>query len=155
VAINTALEAPELLSKVIVDSFEGEVPLEAFTTNVAKDRELSKHNKNAKMFYQSMQGEAWEKVVDNDTNAIIRHKKEIGKFFHKDLSNLKPDILMTGSKQDEFISSISPTYFEEIYGKMLLKIGHGTMHLFETGDHPAMMSNQEEFISISKDFFAK
>jgi len=155
VAINVALEVPQLLSKVVADSFEGEIPLKAFTTNLVAEREFSKHNENAKMFYEYMQGSDWEKVVDNDTLAIVRHEKEIGKFFHKDLSNLKPDILMTGSKQDEFVSSISSTYFEEIYGEMLLKIGHGTMHLFETGGHPAMMSNQDEFISLSKDFFAK
>lgn len=155
VAINVALEAPQLLSKVVADSFEGEIPLESFTVNVVEERELSKHNKNAKMFYQYMQGDDWEKVVDNDTLAVVRHEKEIGKFFHKDLSGFKPDILMTGSKQDEFISSILPTYFEKVYGEILLKIGHGTMHLFETGGHPAMMSNQDEFISISKAFFAK
>ncbi|MEF9961148.1 MAG: alpha/beta hydrolase [Erysipelotrichaceae bacterium] len=155
VAINVALEAPELLSKVVADSFEGETPLKEFTASIVADRELSKHNENAKMFYQYMQGEYWEKVVDNDTIAVIRHEKEIGKFFHKDLTNFKPDILMIGSKQDEFVSSISPTYFETIFGEMLLKIGHGTMHLFETGGHPAMMSNQDEFISISKEFFAK
>ncbi|MEG0997577.1 MAG: alpha/beta hydrolase [Clostridiales bacterium] len=155
VAINVALEAPELLSKVIADSFEGETPLKEFTANIVADRELSKHNENAKMFYQYMQGNGWEKVVDNDTLAIVRHEKEIGKFFHKDLSVLKTDILMTGSKQDEFVSSISPTYFEKIYGEMLLKIGHGTMHLFETGGHPGMLSNQDEFISISRNFLEK
>lgn len=155
VAINVALEAPELISKAIADSFEGEIPLKEFTKNVVADRELSKHNENAKMFYQYMQGYDWEKVVDNDTLAIVRHEKEIGKFFHKDLSDFKPDILMTGSKQDEFVSSISPTYFEKIYGEMLFKIGHGTMHLFETGGHPAMLSNQEEFVTISKEFFTK
>lgn len=155
VAINLALEAPQLLLKVVADSFEGEIPLKEFTVNVVADRELSKHDENMKMFYQYMQGEDWEKVVDNDTLAIVRHEKKIGKFFHKDLSVFKPDILMTGSKQDEFVSSISPTYFEKIYGEMLLKIGHGTMHSFETGGHPAMMKNQDEFILISKNFFAQ
>lgn len=81
VAINVALEAPELLSKVIADSFEGETPLKAFTENVAADREFSKQDENAKRFYQYMQGDDWESVVDNDTSAIIRHEKEIGKFF--------------------------------------------------------------------------
>ncbi len=154
-AINAALEAPELIAKVVADSFEGETPLKEFTANIVANRELSKHNENAKMFYQYMQGAGWEKVVDNDTQAIVRHEKEIGKFSHQDLAALKPDILLTGSKQDEFVGSISPNYFEKIYGEMLFKIGHGTMHLFETGSHPAMMSNQDEFVSISKDFFAK
>lgn len=107
------------------------------------------------MFYHYMQGDDWEKVVDNDTTAIVRHEREIGKFFHKKLSAFMPDILMTGSKQDEFVSSVSPAYFEKIYGDMLLKIGHGAMHLFETGGHPAMLSNMDEFVSITKGFFEK
>lgn len=152
VAINVALEAPELLSKVIADSFEGETPLKSFTENVAADREFSKQDENAKRFYQYMQGDDWESVVDNDTSAIIRHEKEIGKFFHKDLHRFKPDILMTGSKQDEFVSSVSPTYFEKVYGEMLEKIGHGKMYLFDTGGHPAMLTNQDDFYSLSMVF---
>lgn len=152
-AINVALEAPQLISKIIADSFEGEAPLKQFTEHVVADRELSKHNEEAKSFYQYMQGHDWESVVDNDTSAIVRHDKEIGRFFHKDLHKFQPDILMTGSKQDEFISSISPFYFERVYGEMLEKIGHGRMHLFETGGHPAMLSNPYEFYTISMRFF--
>lgn len=29
------------------------------------------------------QGDDWEKVVDNDTDAIYEHYKKIGKFFHE------------------------------------------------------------------------
>lgn len=152
VAINVALEAPELVSKVIADSFEGETPLKEFTRNVTADRVLSKQDENAKMFYQYMQGDDWESVVDNDTSAIIRHEKEIGKFFHKDLRDFQPDILMTGSKLDEFVASVSPIYFEKVYGEMLEKIGHGKMHLFDTGGHPAMLTNQDDFYSLSMDF---
>ncbi len=153
VAINVALEAPSLVGKVIADSFEGEKPLKAFTQNVAEDRENSKHDDNTKMFYEYMHGDDWEKVVDNDTHAIIRHDKEIGQFFHKKLESLVPDILLTGSKSDEFICNISPTYFETVYGDMIAKIGHGKIHLFETGGHPAILSNQDAFRQVSEDFF--
>ncbi|WP_349398540.1 alpha/beta fold hydrolase, partial [Clostridium perfringens] len=33
-AINAALEAPDLVDKLIADSFEGEVPLKAYTENI-------------------------------------------------------------------------------------------------------------------------
>lgn len=85
VAINTALEAPELVDKVIADSFQGEKPLKDFTKNIIKDRELSKQDKNAQMFYKYMQGEDWKNVVDNDTKAVFEHERTIGKFFHKPL----------------------------------------------------------------------
>ena len=41
------------------------------------------------------------------------------------------------------------------YTDMLLKIGHGSMHLFSSGGHPAMMTNQDEFYKISKDFLLR
>lgn len=153
VAINVALEAPDLVNKVIADSFEGEKPQKTFTENIKEDREYSKHDENAKMFYVYMHGSDWEQVVDNDTDAISRHAKEIGVFFHKPLQLLKADILLTGSKRDEFISALSPDYFEEVYGKLIEKIGHGKIHLFNTGGHPAMLTNSEEFYQLSMNFF--
>lgn len=70
-----------------------------------------------------------------------------------EIYNFQPNILLTGSKQDEFVSSISPTYFERIYGEILDKIGHGKMYLFGTGGHPAMLTNPDKFYKISMDFF--
>jgi pimeloyl-ACP methyl ester carboxylesterase len=153
VAMNVALEAPELVHKVIADSFEGEKPVTAFTENIAADREDSKHNEDARRFYSYMHGADWEQVVDNDTKAIIRHQQEIGEFFHKDLQAFKPAILLTGSLQDEFVCSLAPDYFEKAYGELLAKIGHGTMHLFDTGGHPAMLTNQDSFYEVSMKFF--
>lgn len=153
VAVNVALEAPELVDKVIADSFEGEKPLKAFTGNVAEEREDSKKDESTRMFYRYMHGDDWEQVVDNDTRAIAEHDKEIGVFFHRPLQELKADILMTGSKMDEFIAAVSPDYFERVYGEMLEKIGHGQMHLFETGGHPAMLSNPDGFYEVSRRFF--
>ena len=152
VAINVALEAPDLVNKVIADSFEGEKAVKAFTKNIKSDREYSKHDLNARMFYEYMHGSDWEQVVDNDTNAIIKHSEEIDEFFHKPLESLKADILLTGSKRDEFISMISPDYFEDAYGRIIEKIGHGTIHLFNEGGHPAMLTNLAEFYELSMGF---
>lgn len=151
-AINVALEAPELVNKVIADSFEGEQAVKAFTENIKSDRESSKNDENAKMFYAYMHGPDWEQVVDNDTNAIIKHSKEIGAFFHKPLQSFRADILLTGSRKDEFISMISPDYFEEVYGRIIEKIGHGEIHLFNEGGHPAMLTNAAEFFEVSMGF---
>ncbi len=152
VAINVALEAPNLVSNVIADSFMGEKPLKSFTETVKNDRELSKNNEDIKMFYYYMHGSDWEQIVDNDTNAIIQHSKDIGVFFHKHLQFLKADILLTGSKKDEFVSMVSPDYFEKVYGKMIKKIGHGKSHLFSEGGHPAMLTNLTEFYELSMNF---
>lgn len=154
VAINVALEAPELVNKVIADSFEGETPIKTFTENVKVDRENSKHNENARMFYSYMHGSDWEQVVDNDTSAVIRHQKEIDKFFHKDLKSFKAAVLLTGSLEDEFVRTIAPNYFEEVYGELISKIGHGKIHLFKSGGHPAMLTNQDSFYQLSLEFFS-
>lgn len=155
VAINVALESPELVDKIIADSFQGEKPLKEFTKNIIKDRKLSKANDNAKMFYEYMQGDDWESVVDNDTKSIVEHDRTIGKFFHKPLTTLQADILLTGSKGDEFMYSINTNYFQDTYKDILRKIGHGEMYLFEEGSHPSMISNKEEFVQLSKNFFEK
>lgn len=154
-AVNVALEAPELVGKVIADSFEGETTLKAFTQNIMEDREASKKDENARMFYFYMHGDDWEQVVDCDTLAIRRHDETIGKFFHKPLESFKPDILMTGSKEDEFIGSLEKNYFERVYGEMLRKIGHGELCLFEHGGHPAMLSSPQEFYERSRRFLER
>lgn len=155
VAINVALEAPELVSKIIADSFEGEYANNDFTVNLLKDRKQAKADNNARAFYAYMHGPDWEKVVDNDTAAIIKHKNETGCFFHSPLNSLKADILLTGSKKDKFMYSLSDNYFENVYGEMLNKIGHGKMYLFDTGDHPAMITNFERFYQVSLDFLTQ
>ncbi len=154
VALNAALEAPELIGKVIADSFEGDRALTVFTENIAKDRALSKQDPGAVMFYKAMHGEDWESVVDNDTDAVVRHSREIGVFFHKPLRALKAEVLLTGSLEDEFVSALGPDFFLKTYGDMLSGIGHGSMHLFMHGGHPAMLSNQEEFVRLAEQFLS-
>lgn len=51
VALNVALERPDLVNKVIADSFEGEIPLEGFVKNIKLDREVSKQNNETRAFY--------------------------------------------------------------------------------------------------------
>jgi pimeloyl-ACP methyl ester carboxylesterase len=155
VAINIALERPDLVSKVIADSFEGTNAIDAFTANIACDREFSKQNEGARMFYEAMQGDDWESVVDNDTNAIAEHSKLIGKFFHKPISTLQADILMTGSNEDEFVTLVDTEFYRKTYSKMVKEIGHGDFYLFEHGGHPAMLSNQTQFVKKTLSFLER
>ena len=152
VAINVALEAPELVSKVIADSFEGEHAEAAFTDGLLKDRATAKEDPGARGFYEYMHGSDWEQVVDNDTSAILRHSKDVGDFFHKPISELEAEVLLTGSREDKFMYSISDNYYENVYGEILSKIKHGKMYLFDKGDHPAMISNFDKFYSLSIEF---
>jgi len=153
VGINVALEAPELVNKVIADSFMGEKPLTSFIENIKNDREFSKNDEGVRVFYTYIHGSDWEEIVDNDTNAIIQHSKDIGVYFHKHLQLLEPDILFTGSRKDEFVSMASPDYYGKVYSSMIKKIGHGRIHLFNDGGHPAMLTCPTEFLELSMEFF--
>ncbi|MEA4832077.1 2-succinyl-6-hydroxy-2,4-cyclohexadiene-1-carboxylate synthase [bioreactor metagenome] len=154
-AVNAALEAPELFIKVIADSFEGETPMPSFVETVECDREASKANPGAREFYISMHGEGWENVVDNDTHAVTAHAKTIGKFFHKPFSMLKTDILMTGSREDEYTAPIAADFYDKIYAGLIQKAGHGKMHVFEHGGHPAIITNPDEFFRVACEFFGE
>lgn len=154
VALNVALEASECVDKVIADSFEGEKADEAFVKNLLSDRSSSLEDTNARGFYSYMHGDDWEQIVHNDTSAIIRHSKEVVNFFHKPISDLKAKVLLTGSKGDKFMYSVAHDYYEKVYGNMLEKLTNGSMYLFESGDHPAMMTNQDEFYRLSIEFLA-
>lgn len=153
VALNVALEAPELVGKVIADSFEGEKADPIFTQLLVIDRNKAINDDAASGFFEYMHGSDWRHIVENDTEAIIRHEKEIGSFFHKDLSELKNDVLLTGSKKDSFMYRISDNYYEIIYSKMLELMPNAKIHLFNCGDHPAIITNSQLFYDISMDFF--
>ncbi len=155
VAVNVALEAPGLVKRVIADSFEGETASAEFTQNLLKDRAAANTDTGARGFYEYMHGPDWKQIVDNDTDAIVRHQKEIGNFFHKPLNQLTAEILLTGSRGDKFMYSISDDYYEKIYGDMLKKLPNGQMHLFPGGDHPAMMSNFPDFFNLSMEFLTR
>lgn len=61
-------------------------------------------------------------------------------------------MLLTGSKKDPLFPC---GFYEALFKNMLHKIEHGQQYLFESGGHPAILSNQEEFIEISKNFLNK
>ncbi len=150
VALNLALERPELVRKALADSFEGEKALDAVVSMIEAERAQAKSDPAAVRFWRECHGEDWESVVDNDTRAIVRHHASIQSFFHKGLSSLAMPVLLTASLEDEFADI---AHFPETYAKMLDKIPLGAMHLFPTGGHPALLSNAEAFAALADTFF--
>lgn len=146
-AINVALERPDLVGKVIADSFEGERSIDEFAGDVIEDRRQSKLDEGAIQFWTYMHGDDWSVVVDLDTDVVVRHHQEIGNFFHTDLSDLQVPTFLVGTKEDEFCSTI-----EESYQEMHRKIKHSLVHLFDKGGHPSMMTSAEAFARLAKEF---
>ena len=148
VAINVALERPDLVGKVVADSFEGEVPLEEFVANAEEERRLSKEDADTRAFYEFNHGDGWDSVVDNDTRAVIEHANSLGRFFHRPFET-ECEILMTGSETDEFVYS---GFYEKTYSKLLKGAKNGKVRLFNEGGHPAMLSNAKPFFEAVRQF---
>jgi len=51
--------------------------------------------------------------------------------------------LLTGSKKDEYCS-----HLDKIFGKLKEKNSNFDIYLFESGNHPAMLSNKNEFFEL-------
>lgn len=138
-ALNVALEQPERISCVIADSFEGKHPILEVVQGIEEEREQSLQNPESVFFYQIMQGDDYEKIVNQDTQMMINHFREVRKFYHKPLETLAIPVLLLGSKQDEMYAFMKPSYEELIKENKYMK-----MHIVESGKHPAILSNPSE-----------
>lgn len=152
VALNLALERPDLVRKVIADSFEGERALDAVASTIEAERAQAKSDASSVRFWSDCHGADWESVVDNDTRAIMRHHATIKIFFHQELSSLAMSVLLTASLEDEFAEIAR---FPETYAAMLEKIPAGRMHLFPKGGHPALLSNTGAFAGLAEEFLIR
>ena len=150
-ALNLALERPDLVRRLIADSFEGERSLDAVAATIADERQRAKSAPGAITFWRDCHGGDWENVVDNDTRAILAHHETIGRFFHKDLKTLAMPVLLTASLEDEFAGIAR---FPETYARLSSLMRQGGVYLFPTGGHPAMLSNPELFFELAADFFS-
>jgi len=145
VGINLALEHPETINYLIADSFMGEFPQSIYRNALEEERQKSKTNRFAKEFWAFNHGVDWENVIDLDTEMFINFSQAGNSFFHQSISELSVPTTLTGSKQDEFCNNL-----DKIYNVLKLKNNRLEVHMFETGNHPAMLSNKDEFYSLIK-----
>ncbi len=145
VAINLALEHPEKIKYLIADSFEGEYPLPSYISSIELDREQDKKKLMAKFFWWYCHGADWKGIVDLDTKVNVEFSKTGKSFFHKSISELKVPTLITGSMKDEFCH-----HLDKIYGELKEKNDQLEIHLFKEGNHPAMISNKNDFYEMIK-----
>jgi len=143
VGINLALEHPEVVQYLVADSFEGDTPDPDWTKGLREERSRAKQDISAQDFWFDNHGADWEKVVDQDTEVILSHLESGKGFFHRDISELSVPTLLTGSNCDEYIDSI-----EERYTRMAKRNSRIQVKIFETGNHPAMLSNKSEFFEL-------
>lgn len=147
-AVNAALERPDLFHAIIADSFDGRTLNKNFSANLLSERKAAKENTQSREFYEYCQGADWEKVVDLDTEALLKCAEEKRPLFHKPLEELKTPILFMGSREDESCRN----NMEEEYKEMASKCSQSSVFLFPSGGHPSLFSNAEQSATLIKKF---
>ena len=148
VAVNTALKRPDLVDKVIADSFDGRTLDKDFAKNLLKEREFAKHDTFAKKFYEWCQGEDWEYVVNLNTQALTECAEQKLSLFCEPLNTLKVPILFMGSLEDDMCRK----NLREEYAEMSEQISNAKIYLFQSGGHPAIATNAELSAKVVIDF---
>lgn len=148
VAVNTALERPHLVEKVVADSFDGRTLAEDFAKNLLAERNFAKKDNFTKQFYEWCQGEDWERVVDLNTKALVECAEKKLPLFSKPLETLSVPILFLGSLEDTMCRKDLPKEYEQM--KQLVQ--DGKIHLFQTGKHPAIATNAQLSAKIITEF---
>lgn len=139
VALNAALERPDLVDKVVADSFDGRTLGDDFAEVLLKERENAKKDEMGVGFYRWCQGEDWESVVDMDTEAMLQCAKGRLPLFIKPLDKLQVPLLLMGSAEDEMCRLDLQEEYAAVSGKTNARI-----KVFPTGKHPALLSNAEQ-----------
>lgn len=147
VAIDAALKRPDLFKKVVADSFDGRCFADDFAISLVEERTFAMEDKLARQFYEWCQGEDWKSVVEYNTKALL-HLANKPYLFCQPISQLSVPCLLIGSKKD----TMCRRDMEEEYQTLAQEIQNATIHMFEDGDHPTILTNAEEFARIVKQF---
>ncbi|MBL1223860.1 alpha/beta fold hydrolase [Enterococcus sp. BWR-S5] len=150
-AINAALERPDVIEKVIADSFDGRTLNKNFFKNLMEDRTFARQDPMSRQFYEWCQGDDWEQIVDLDTACLFSYQNENIPPFHHPIEQLQVPTLLIGSLEDALLRD----NLEAEYKEMCSLIADGSYHLFPKGGHPSMATNAEETAKLVKEFLDK
>ena len=148
-AINAALERPDLFCAVAADSFDGRSLHDRFAADLRAERAAAKADPQTRQFYAWCQGTDWERVVDLDTEALLRCAEEERPLFCRPLTELRVPVLLTGSREDAMVRGD----LEREYREMAALIPRATVRMFTNGGHPAILTNAEAAAQAVEAFF--
>ncbi len=145
--LNLALEHPELVFKLICDSFIGEkIPFE-MAEKIERDR-ISEKKSEMGFAWFMLHGFKWEKAVDMDTQMLLKAARSGQKTCRQDPSGVRVPVLLTGSKTDETVPGI-----EKIMESLKKKSNMFESILFDGGSHMTMLTRNYDFGRIAVEFF--
>lgn len=125
VAINAALKRPDLVEKVVADSFDGRTLGDHFAENLLQERKMPGRTKGELVF--------------------ISGARERLTLFTKPLCELQVPFLLLGlgGAGDEMLR----TDFQDEYRAIAAETG-AAVTIFSTGSHPAILSNAEQAADV-------
>lgn len=146
-AINAGLLRRDLVEKIVADSFDGRTLEDDFAANLLKERADAKKDEQAAGFYQWCQGDDWEQVVDQNTEALVQCAKKRIPLFIKPLTELQLPLLLIGSLGDTMTRKDLRQEYEAVAEETGAEIC-----MFSEGNHPAMYSNAEAVAEVIREF---
>lgn len=148
VGINVALKRPDLITHVIADSFDGRKFHENFIDELIAERKKAVNDNAARQFYSWCQGDDWYEVIKQDTKALTMMVTLNIPLFCTTLEHLKVPLLLIASLQDSMIRQDIKAEYKQI----LQQVQIGTMSIFTSGDHPALLHNATMVSEVIKEF---
>jgi pimeloyl-ACP methyl ester carboxylesterase len=145
IALLTAILFPDKVSSVIADSFQHNFSSDKLKSILLEDRKTNSQEQIK--FWKYLHGEDWENVVNSDTEMIIDFINSGGDWFKGRLKKIKCPVLLTGSKEDNFLPNI-----EESRLFLSKEIKQSKIFLNEKGLHPLMWSQSKIFREITTIF---
>ncbi len=149
VGLNLAILEPNIISKLVVDSFLGETLNIEVAKDIVRKRTIAKTSGfMEQQFWKFMHGEDWEQVVDNDLRLMLKVAEKKLPLIWGDLSSIKSEVLGIASTEDELIPNI-----DERLISICRKIPNCYTKIFNFGKHPFMITQKQEFRKLVNIFF--
>lgn len=147
-AINAALMRPALFGKVVADSFDGQTLAPGFADALVQERAAAKADEGARGFYEWNQGADWERVVDQDTEALLRMANSGAPLFCAPIASIQVPLLVTVSRADEMLGND----MEQECRALSAANPHIHYAIFDSGAHPLILSQAEALAARVKAF---
>jgi pimeloyl-ACP methyl ester carboxylesterase len=149
VGLNLAILEPNLVNKLIADSFLGETLSIDVAQEIVSKRTYAKTNGfMEQQFWKFMHGDDWEQVVENDLNLMMKVALKKLPLIWGDLSTIKAEVLGIASKEDELIPNIDKRLIS-----ICKKIPNCKSKIYAFGKHPFMITQKQIFRKLAFDFF--
>ncbi len=146
VALNIALINPQLTKSILADSIPGIEPDINYLNSLIQYRGKIKSS-GEKTLYQTLNGSAWEKVLDQDT---LMHEEFIengGRYLQGDAGSISCPVLLAGSSGYDLIPDM-----EERLREMSSSFKKAQVHLFSGARYPLIISKNHEYRTVALNY---